>query len=80
MAFLAKYGHLIQSPTKKQFEQVGLVVFTNMWVPKLLFTSNKIKKNWPLDGPKLAFWPNIGIFGPFGPMADQRTIQCKQGA
>ena len=29
-------------------------------------------------GPKLAFWPSIGIFGPFGPMADQK--RCEQGA
>ena len=25
----------------------------------------------------LHFWPNMGIFGPFGPMADQKTMRTR---
>ena len=35
----------------------------------------------PQKRPNLAqnwlFWPNIGIFGPFGPMADQKTMRTR---
>ena len=30
----------------------------------------KLAQNW-------LFWPNIGIFGPFGPMPDQKTMQTR---
>ena len=46
-----------------------------MWVPKILLTP---KKGFLAHKrPKLAFWPNIGIFGPFGPMANQKMMQTR---
>ena len=68
-----------------------------IWVPKPLFINLKIRFFWPqtsLIWPKTQhFWPKIGIFGPFGHMADQKTLaflvylipcpskkQCEQGA
>ena len=76
-AFLA---HLIQCLTKKQFKQVAQVVlslfeYQNFYLLpwKLGFLAQKrpnLAENW-------LFWPNIGIFGPFGPIADQKTIQWR---
>ena len=31
----------------------------------------------PKFGQNLLFWPNIDIFGPFGPMADQKTMRTR---
>ena len=74
-AFLA---HLILFPTKKTMQTSCLGGFFVIWVPKLLLTPVKIRIFGPKTakfGLKLFFWPNIGIFGPFGFVA---TIKrCK---
>ena len=47
-------------------------------VPKVLLSP---PKNWIFGpkrakfGPKLEFWPNIGIFCPFDLMPDQKTMR-----
>ena len=75
LAFLA---HLVPRPTKKRCKQGAYVVFLlsgyqNFYSlpPKIRFRAQKrpnLAQNWH-------FWPNIGIFGPFDPMPDQKTIQ-----
>ena len=55
--------------------------FSVKWVLKHLLSQVRIRILCPKKtkfGPKLAFfWPNIGIFGPFGPIADQKMMQTR---
>ena len=43
-------------------------------VPKLLLTHKNLDF-WPKNGQNWLFWPNIGIIGPFGPVAKQKTMR-----
>ena len=40
---LAFFAHLVPCPTKKQLEQGAWVVYSGMWVPKLLFPPVRIR-------------------------------------
>ena len=49
-----------------------------MWVPKLLLTPVKLgflAQKLQNFAQNCFFLPTIGIFGPFGPMADQKTMR-----
>ena len=65
-------------PDQKTIETRCLGGFAVMWVPKFLLSPVKIR-NIGQKRPNLAqnwnFWPNIGIFGPFGLMPDQKTMR-----
>ena len=72
----AFFAHFIQCPTKKQFRQVAQVV--PRWVQKLLLTPTRIRnfgQKAAIFGKNWFFWPIIGIFGPFGLMPNQKTMQ-----
>ena len=58
---------------KKTMRTSCLGGFSVMCVPKLSLTPVKIR----IFGQKLTFLPNIGIFGPFGLMADQKTMRTR---
>ena len=76
LAFLAKYQHFwpiwSNAWPKNNADKLSRW-FSVMLVPKLLLTPIKIR----ICGPILALLPNIGIFGPFGPMPDQKTMRTK---
>ena len=62
----------------------GLCGFSVMWVSKLLLPLVRIRIFGPKTakfGSKFAFFghfgPNIGIFGTFRPMSDEKTMQTR---
>ena len=86
LAFLAKYWHFWSTwshDRPKMMQTRCLGGFSVTWVPKLLLSPVRI---WFL-AQKGQIWskicifghfgPNIGIFGPFRPMPDQKTMQTR---